>query len=106
MKKWEKRLLVFLVMSLTVSLLNTSCWAQAVTNPTDQGLAMMDLFVARPMSVVAGVIGAGLFVLSLPVTLSTNSTDVAGDMFIYQPFRFAFDRDFPDRSVIIEPDAH
>ena len=106
MKKWEKKLLVFLVMSLTVGLLYTSCWAQSITNPTDQGLAMLDLLVARPASVVAGVIGAGLFVVTLPVTLSTNSTDISGDMFIYQPFRYAFEREFPDRTIILEPDAH
>jgi hypothetical protein len=105
MKKWRKRLLVLLVMSLTVGQLYSSCWAQAgPTNPTDQGLAMMDLLVARPASFLAGIVGSVLFVVTLPVTASTNSIEASGDMFIYQPIRFAMEREFPDPHVIFPPD--
>ena len=106
MKKWKKRLLVLLVMSLTVGQLYSSCWAQAITNPTDQGLAMMDLLVARPASFLAGILGAALFVVTLPVTASTNSIQTSGDMFICQPIRWAMEREFPDTTIILPPGEH
>jgi len=101
MKNWRKRLLVLLVMSLTVVQVYSSCWAQAgPTDPMDQGLAMMDLLVARPVSFLAGIVGSVLFVVTLPVTASTNSVEASGDMFIYQPIRWAMQREFPDPSII------
>lgn len=107
MKKWKKGLLVLLVMSLTLGQLYSSCWAQAApTDPTDQGLAMMDLLVARPASFLAGIVGAALFVVTLPVTLSTNSVEASGDMFIYQPIRWSLEREFPDETIIIPPSGH
>jgi hypothetical protein len=105
MKKWRKRLLVLLVMSLTVVQLYSSCWAQAMsTDPMDHGLAMMDLLVARPASFLAGIVGSVLFVVTLPVTASTNSIEASGDMFIYQPFRWSMEREFPDETIIFPPD--
>jgi hypothetical protein len=105
MKKWKKRLLVLLVMSLTLGQLYSSCWAQAgPTNPTDQGLAMLDLLVARPASFLAGIVGSALFVITLPVTATTNSVEASGDMFINQPIRWAMEREFPDPSIVYPPD--
>jgi hypothetical protein len=105
MKKSKKCLLVLLVVLLTVGQLYSLCWAQTgPTNPTDQGLAMVDLLVARPASFLAGIIGAGLFVVTLPVTASTNSVEASGDMFIYQPFRWSMQREFPDTNIIFPPD--
>lgn len=99
MKRLKKGILILLVVSLLIGHLYSFCWGQAITDPEEQGLAMMDLLVARPASVVAGVIGAALFVVTLPFTLSTNSKDTAADMFMFQPFRFAFEREFPDESL-------
>ncbi len=107
MKKWKQGLLVLLVVSLTLGQLYSSCWAQAgPTDPTDQGLAMMDLLVARPASFLAGIVGAALFVVTLPVTLSTNSVEASGDMFICQPMRWSLEREFPDETIIIPPGGH
>jgi hypothetical protein len=106
MMKWKKRLLVLLVLSLTVGQLYSTCWAQAITDPEDQGLAMMDLLVARPASFLAGIVGAALFVVTLPVTASTNSIETSGDMFICQPVRWAFEREFPDTTVILPSDEN
>ena len=105
MNKPKKWLLVLLVVSLTVGQLYSLCWAQAgPTNPTDQGLAMVDLLVARPASFLAGIVGAALFVVTLPVTASTNSVEASGDMFIYQPIRWSMQREFPDANIIFPAD--
>lgn len=105
MKKSKKCLLVLLVVSLTVGQLYSLCWAQAgPTDPWDQELAIADLLVARPASFLAGIVGSVLFVVTLPITASTNSVEASGDMFIYQPIRWAMEREFPDSSIIFPAD--
>jgi hypothetical protein len=99
MKKLAKGTLLVLVISLTIGQLYASCWAQAPTDPTEQGLAMMDLMVARPASAVAGVIGAALFFVTLPFTIPTNSMEASAHMFVVEPMKFAFEREFPDENL-------
>jgi hypothetical protein len=60
--------------------------------------AFADLAIARPLSVAAGIVGAGVFIVTLPFTLPTKSTDAAAKMFIVRPFKFAFVREFPDEN--------
>ncbi len=57
---------------------------------------VFDLIIARPVSVAVGVIGTGIFILSLPFTLPTRSMDQAANLFIVEPFKFSFVREFPD----------
>ncbi len=59
---------------------------------------MLDLFIARPAGVAAGIAGTGLFILSLPFTLPTGSVDSAAKTFIIEPFRFSFTRQYPDEN--------
>ncbi len=100
MRRLKKGVFIFLVVSLVIGPLYSFCWAQvAPTDPEEQGLDMMDLIVARPASVFAGVVGAALFVVTLPFTIPTKSTDAAADMFMVQPFKFAFEREFPDEEL-------
>jgi hypothetical protein len=60
--------------------------------------AFADLVIARPLSVVMGVVGAGVFIVSLPFTIPTKSTSEAAKMFIVRPFKFSFVREFPDEN--------
>jgi len=99
MRRLRKDILIFLVISLAIGHLYSFCWAQAPTDPTEQGMDMVDLLVARPASAVAGVIGAALFVVTLPFTIPTKSVETSADMFMVQPFRFAFEREFPDEDL-------
>ncbi|NWF92025.1 MAG: hypothetical protein HXY46_03850 [Syntrophaceae bacterium] len=60
---------------------------------------MIDLLVARPVGVAAGIIGTAIFIVSLPFTIPTGSVREAGRMFVVEPFKFSFVREFPDESI-------
>jgi len=94
MKKILTVSLVFVVLTLAFSL---EGWAQMRNTADDLPLA--DLFMARPLGVAAGIVGTGLFIVSLPFTIPTKSTDKAAKMLISDPFRFSFSRPFPDESL-------
>ena len=94
MKKLLAVLLIFIAVSLALSLQG---WAQ--TRSTGDDLPLADLFMARPLAAAAGIVGTGLFIVSLPFTIPTKSTDKAAKMFITDPFRFSFSRPFPDESL-------
>ena len=94
MKKLLAVLLIFIAVSLALSLQG---WAQ--TRSTGDDLPLADLFMARPLAAAAGIVGTGLFIVSLPFTIPTKSTDKAAKMFISDPFRFSFSRPFPDESL-------
>ncbi len=72
-------------------------WAQL--QKPDDDLALADLFMARPLSFAAGIVGTGLFIVSLPFTIPAKSVDKAGKMLIVDPFRFSLTRPFPDESL-------
>ena len=57
------------------------------------GAMAFDLLIVRPMGVVATVLGAGFFVLSLPFTVGTeNGPENAGEKLVAEPARFTFTR--------------
>jgi hypothetical protein len=64
---------------------------------------MADLLIARPLGVIAGIIGSGIFVVSLPFTIPTQSVNEAAQMLVVEPFRFSFVREFPDEDVALSP---
>jgi hypothetical protein len=92
-----KKLLAIAVILVVGSMsLAVEGWAQT-KNPDDLPLA--DLFIARPLGVAAGIVGTGLFIVSLPFTIPAKSVDNAAKMLIRDPFRFSFSRPFPDESL-------
>jgi len=62
----------------------------------DDRMNLMDLFIARPLGFAAAAAGTGLFVLSLPFTLPTRSVEESFHMFVVEPWKFSFVREFPD----------
>jgi hypothetical protein len=60
---------------------------------------MIDLLFARPIGVAAGIFGTGIFIISLPFTIPTGSMDDAAQMFVVKPFKFSFERKFPDDNM-------
>jgi hypothetical protein len=94
-----------LVLLLAVMLIGTALsvegWAESkimARTPNDE-LPLMDLVFARPIGVMAGIAGTGIFIASLPFTLPTKSVDKAAKMLITDPFRFSFTRPFPDEHL-------
>jgi hypothetical protein len=51
----------------------------------------LDMLIARPIGIAVGIIGTGIFILSLPFSIPTKSVDAAAKIFIVEPFQFSFD---------------
>jgi ribose/xylose/arabinose/galactoside ABC-type transport system permease subunit len=62
-----------------------------IQNPPAYAM-MGDLLVARPLLIVATVIGAGLFVISLPFTALGGNVKAAGKSLVVEPGEAAFVR--------------
>lgn len=60
----------------------------------------IDALIARPLCLVATVIGTGLFAASLPVTLISGSTRKAAKTLVGKPAHFTFTRKLGDLSSI------
>jgi hypothetical protein len=74
-------------------------WGQA----TEEEFNMADVLIARPLGIVAGIIGTGIFIVSLPFTIPTHSVNEAAQMFVVDPFKFSFEREFPDENIAAQP---
>jgi len=96
-KKVKKMLILLLVISLMILNLDAVGWSQE--DPTHEGYNAIDLILARPLGIAAGIIGTGIFILSLPFTIPTKSLDDASKLFIIEPFNFSFVREFPDGNM-------
>ncbi len=101
--KGSKRILFFL---LIVSWLVTSFsigWAGdnslGRNDPVADEWNALDVLLARPIGIVAGIVGSAIFVVSLPFTIPTRSVGDAADTFIVKPFQFSFVRQFPDNDI-------
>ncbi len=99
MKKAKRTFLLLLTISLVVGSLCSTGWAAdrlRTDDPAIQGWSLVDLFVVRPLGVVAGIGGTVVFVAALPFTIPSRSVGKSADMFIVQPFQFSFVREVPD----------
>lgn len=56
------------------------------------GAATTDILIARPGGVVATVLGTAVFVVGLPFTLISGSTEQAAQKLIVQPANYTFTR--------------
>jgi len=55
-----------------------------------------DLFIVRPIALVGAVLGAAMFVVTLPFTLTTQSTDEAARELLGKPLEYTFNRPLGD----------
>jgi hypothetical protein len=102
MKRLKRAFLISVVISLVIVNLYTAGRTEEKWNkddPTTDEWNIMDLLIARPMGIAAGIFGTGVFILSLPFTIPTGSVDEAAQMFVVKPFKFSFVRKFPDDNM-------
>lgn len=102
MKKFSKIFLLLLTVSLVIGSLYSPGWAADKLrrdDPVTQGWSLVDLLVARPLGIAAGIGGSAVFVVTLPFTLPSGSVGDAASMFIVQPFQFSFLREVPDPDI-------
>ncbi len=96
MRKVKKCALLLLTLSLVIGSLYSGSWAQqdewAKHDPIVDEWNLLDTFIVRPLSVLAGIAGTGFFIASLPFTVPTRSVDGAAERLIVEPFKFSFTR--------------
>lgn len=96
----KKTLFLFLAVSLIVG--SFCSLGSAQEDSIKDEWNTMDLLIARPLGIAAGIVGTGFFILSLPFTVPTGGVDDAAQMFIIKPFRFSFGREFPDKNTLLD----
>ena len=101
MKRSRKSFLLGVAIALVAGSFFAEGWAQEkpYEDPflhKDDRMNLADLFIARPLGIVAAAAGTGLFIISLPFTLPTRSVEQSFNMFVVDPWKFSFVREFPD----------
>ena len=99
-RAYKKVCFLFLIISLVVGGFSPGGWAQS--DPIADEYNMLDVLVARPLGVAAGIIGIGVFIVSLPFTVPAKSVGPAAQMFIVEPFKFSFVRSMPDEDIFLQ----
>ncbi len=95
MKKLFATLLMLILVSAVVCPEGS---AQSVSSPKDDELNLVDLLIARPAGLAAGIVGTGIFIVTLPFTIPAGGVEKASKMLITNPFRFSLTRQFPDEN--------
>ncbi len=96
-KFYKKFSVGLVIISLIIGTIFPNSFADNETRKDE--INILDILLARPLGVAAGIIGTGIFIISLPFTIPTNSVDKAANMFIIEPFKFSFVREFPDEDI-------
>ena len=103
MKGLSKSIFLVLLVSFFIGVLSSNGWAQddftSQWKVSNDQLNIVDLFIARPLGIVAAAGGTCLFIASLPFTLPTRSVEDSFNLFVVKPWRFSFVRDFPDENM-------
>jgi hypothetical protein len=114
MKGLKKFSLLLLTLSLVTGSLYSTGWAEddkwVRNDPIGQEWSAVDLIVARPLGVAAAIGGTAVFVVGLPFTLAvdiisrisgspTSAVNDSAKMFMLEPLKFSFVRDFPDEDI-------
>jgi len=103
MEKLKRILLPLLTLSLVVTCLCSTGWtgdnSLGRNDPVAHEYQALDVLLARPIGVVAGILGTAIFVASLPFTIPAGGVQDAADTFIVKPFQFSFIRQFPDEDI-------
>ncbi|MEN8244354.1 MAG: hypothetical protein ABFS43_05585 [Thermodesulfobacteriota bacterium] len=90
----KKPMVIFLIIVFATVSLATNSFAQAAMQGSEITTEEMaaDALLVRPLGLVAIVLGAGLFVISLPFSLLGRNVGEAGSKLVVAPAVFTFMR--------------
>ena len=90
----KKSMALLLIITLVLIPFGTSALAAGQTLDEENSGALMtaDLILARPLGIVATVLGCAVFVVSLPFSLLGGNTKQAGQKLVKEPASFTFVR--------------
>ena len=92
MSQWKKTILISAcAVALTIPPAVALDQDQITRQPTDDEI-LADGLIARPLGLIATVIGAAAFVVTLPFTIPSKSTDRAAATLVADPARYTFKR--------------
>ena len=86
------RLATVFAVLLTVIASFTHAEETVIPRPVTGGAVAADLLIARPLGLVATVLGIGTCVVTLPFTLLSGSTELATQKLIVEPAEYTFTR--------------
>ncbi len=99
----KKIMLVAFIVSLLVGSSYSEGWAWREewdkNDPVTDEWNALDLVIARPAGVLAGIAGAAFFVVTLPFTIPSGGVERAAERFIISPFEFSLAREYPDENM-------
>ena len=84
---------IMISLMVCVLLLNSAAASAAETGDL---MIIGDLVFARPLGIVATVIGSAVFFVSLPFTIPSGSVNHTGNVIVGEPFNFTFKRPLGD----------
>jgi hypothetical protein len=87
------------MLAVSLSLAITPVWAQSGMYPggnpyaEDKGADMLlDVVVVRPLELATGIVGAALWIVTLPFSLPAGNPGAAGQQFFVNPMEYTFAR--------------
>jgi len=83
-----------MVVVFVITALASSSFAQATIKDEEISTENMvaDALIVRPLGIVATILGAGLFVISLPFSALGKNVKEAGQKLVVAPAKFTFTR--------------
>ena len=94
MDRWKKRTLILIILPVFLVTL-TATPAPAQGGPGDSAemvYIILDIFLARPSGLVITALGAGFFVVTLPLSAPLQDHEKMLRVFILEPVDFTFIR--------------
>ncbi len=90
----KRSTVLLLIITLIFIPFGTSALAQrqAVDEENSGALMTADLILARPLGIVATVLGCAVFIVSLPFSALGGNTKQAGQKLVKEPASFTFTR--------------
>jgi len=90
----KKTLVILMVVVFVITVFGSSSFAQATIKDEEISTENMvaDALIVRPLGIIATILGAGLFVISLPFSALGKNVKEAGQKLVVEPAKFTFTR--------------
>ena len=94
----KRSMILLLIAAMIFISFGTSALAQSkdIDNQITAEAMAADLFVVRPLGIVASVVGTTIFIVSLPFSALGGNTKIACQKLVEDPAKFTFKRPLGD----------
>ena len=89
----KTKLIAIVCAAAVASIGQTAAYAKTESDPA---AVAADALVARPLCLVATIVGSAIFVVSLPVAATSKSIDSTAEALVLKPYRATFARPLGD----------